>query len=67
MLQRDPYIYPWCFEGKISYYLRDNFVEDVGMIQDPWAESHKLRAWARHYAHKGTKQETRHPFHQSGA
>jgi hypothetical protein len=57
----DPYIYPWCFEGKIPYYLRDNFVEGVGMIQDPWAESHKLRAWARYYAHKGTKQEKETP------
>jgi len=57
----DPYIYPWCFEGKIPYYLRDNFIEGAGMIQDPWAESHKLRAWARYYAHKGTKQEKETP------
>ncbi|MHC4404120.1 MAG: pectate lyase family protein [Planctomycetota bacterium] len=57
----DPHIYPWCFEGKIPYYLRDNFIEGVGMIQDPWAESRKLRAWARHYAGRGTKQEKETP------
>lgn len=57
----DPYIYPWCFEGKIPYYLRDNFIKGVGLIQDPWAEANKLRAWARHYAKRGVKQQTETP------
>lgn len=57
----DPYIYPWCFEGAIPYYLRDNFIQGVGMIQDPWGESHKLPAWARHYANRGTRQEAETP------
>ena len=57
----DPYIYPWCFEGKIPYYLRDNFVAGVGVIQDPWAEAGKLPAWAKHYARKGTRQDTETP------
>jgi len=59
--RQDPHIYPWCFEGQIPYYLRDNFIEGVGTIQDPWAESQKLPAWARYYANKGTKQETETP------
>ncbi|MHC4181075.1 MAG: pectate lyase family protein, partial [Planctomycetota bacterium] len=57
----DPHVYPWCFEGRIPYYLRDNYVHGVGMIQNPWAESHKLPAWARYYANKGTRQETETP------
>jgi len=57
----DPYIYPWCFEGKIPYYLRNNFIDGVGVIQDPWAEAHKLKAWARHYGKKGTPQATETP------
>jgi len=59
--RNDPHIYPWCFEGKIPYYLHDNFIEGVGTIQDPWAESHRLRAWARYYGKKGTKQEAETP------
>ncbi|MHC4095676.1 MAG: pectate lyase family protein [Planctomycetota bacterium] len=57
----DPYIYPWCFEGKIPYYLRDNFIKDVGLIQNPWAEANKLRAWARYYAKHGVRQERETP------
>jgi pectate lyase len=58
---RDPHIYPWCFKGTNPYYLRDNFIKGVGVIQDPWAESHKLQAWARYYANKGTRQEKETP------
>jgi pectate lyase len=38
----DPKIFPFCFQGDVSYYLRDNFIEGVGLIQDPWAEADKL-------------------------
>ncbi|MHC4743820.1 MAG: pectate lyase family protein [Planctomycetota bacterium] len=58
---RDPYIYPWCFEDNIPYYLCDNFVEGAGLIQDPWAEAGKLKAWARHYSKRGVKQEVETP------
>ena len=57
----DPEIYPWCFEDQIPYYLRDNFVDGVGLIQDPWAEAEKLPGWARHFADKGVKQEKETP------
>ena len=35
----DAKIFPFCFRGDVSYYLRDNFIEGVGIIQDPWAEA----------------------------
>jgi len=55
----DPNIFPFCFVDTISYYLRDNYIEGVGMIQNPWAESDKLYG-LRYYAHKGRRagQET---------
>lgn len=48
----DPNIFPFCFVDTISYYLRDNYIEGVGMIQDPWIESEKLYG-LRYYAHLG--------------
>ncbi|NQT84927.1 pectate lyase precursor [bacterium] len=59
--RNDPHIYPWCFEDKIPYYLRDNFIEGVGLIQDPWAEADKLPAWARYYAKYGVRQKIETP------
>jgi len=56
----DPDIFPFCFDGKIPYYLRDNYIGGVGMIQDPWAEADKLYG-LRYYADKGVKQETETP------
>jgi len=50
----DPSIYPFCFADKYSYYLSDNFIEGVGMIQDPWAEKDKLSG-LRSYAGYGVK------------
>ncbi|MBN2290751.1 MAG: pectate lyase precursor, partial [Candidatus Glassbacteria bacterium] len=38
-------IHPFCFVDSTPYYLRDNFVEGVGLIQDPWAEKDKLRGF----------------------
>lgn len=52
----DPDIFPFCFEDEIPYYLRDNYIAGVGMIQDPWAEADKLYG-LRYYADKGVKQE----------
>ena len=50
----DPKIFPFCFRGDVSYYLRDNFVEGVGIIQDPWAEANKLPG-LKYYARHGRK------------
>ncbi len=50
----DPKIFPFCFRGNVSYYLRDNFIEGVGMIQDPWAEADKLPG-LEYYARQGRK------------
>jgi len=56
----DPKIFPFCFLGKVPYYLRDNFIVGVGMVQDPWAEAGKLQG-LRYYARRGTKQEEETP------
>lgn len=56
----DSHIFPFCFEGEIPYYLRDNYIEGVGMIQDPWAEAGKLHGLT-YYADHGVKQETETP------
>ncbi len=57
----DPDIFPFCFEGKTPYYLRANYIEGVGLIQDPWQEAGKLRG-LEYYADKGTKQEQETPM-----
>lgn len=50
----DPKIFPFCFRGDVEYYLRDNFIEGVGLIQDPWAEADKLQG-LQYYSAKGKK------------
>ena len=50
----DPKIFPFCFYGDVSYFLRDNFIEGVGTVQDPWAEAEKLPGLA-YYTDKGRK------------
>ena len=50
----DPKIFPFCFHGDVSYYLRDNLIEGVGTIQDPWAEADKLPG-LNYYARHGRK------------
>ncbi|GAG25607.1 unnamed protein product, partial [marine sediment metagenome] len=50
----DPKIFPFCFTGSVFYYLRDNFIEGVGMIQDPWAEADKLPG-LKYYANRGRR------------
>lgn len=50
----DPKIFPFCFRPMVTYYLRDNYVEGVGLIQDPWAEAGKLEG-LRYYAKNGKK------------
>ncbi len=49
-------IFPFCFQDTTYYYLRDNFIEGVGLIQDPWAEADKLEGLSR-YARRGTKSD----------
>jgi hypothetical protein len=48
----DKDIFPFCMVGNIHYYLRDNFVDGVGMVQDPWAEADKLYG-LQYYAGRG--------------
>jgi len=50
----DPKIFPFCFRGEVSYYLQDNFIQGVGLIQDPWAEAKKLPG-LMYYAGRGRK------------
>ncbi len=50
----DKDIFPFCFEDEVPYYLRDNYIEGVGMIQDPWQEADKLYG-LRYYAAHGVK------------
>ncbi|MFC1544932.1 polysaccharide lyase family 1 protein [Gemmatimonadota bacterium] len=56
----DPQIFPFCFSDGGHYYLRDNWIEGTGMIQDPWAEKDKHPGLA-YYAAKGTKAEKPSP------
>ncbi len=51
-----PNIFPFCFEKNVPYHLRDNFIEGVGMIQNPWAEAGKLHG-LRFYATRGLRQD----------
>jgi hypothetical protein len=50
----DPKIFPFCFRGTVSYYLRDNYIHGIGLVQDPWAEADKLPGF-RYYAKHGRK------------
>ncbi len=47
-------IYPFCFDDSASYYLRDNYIHTVGLVQDPWAEKDRHPGLAA-YADKGRK------------
>jgi pectate lyase len=50
----DAKIFPFCFRDTVAYYLRDNYIDGVGIIQDPWAEADKLEG-LKYYAAKGRK------------
>jgi hypothetical protein len=50
----DPKIFPFCFRPEVSYFLRDNYIDGVGLIHDPWAEAAKHQGLA-YYAGKGRK------------
>jgi pectate lyase len=50
----DPKIFPFGFRGTVSYFLRDNYIDGVGLVQDPWAEADKLEG-LRYYAKNGRK------------
>jgi hypothetical protein len=52
----DPKIFPFCFRGTVSYHLRDNYIDGVGMVQDPWAEAARHDG-LRYYAKNGGKAE----------
>ncbi len=58
-------IYPFCFDGTTSYYLRDNYMHGrgpdyTGLIQDPWAEASKMPG-LKAYANRGRKADTETP------
>lgn len=52
----DAKIFPFCFRGQTRYYLRDNYIDGVGLVQDPWAEADKLEG-LRYYARSGRRAE----------
>lgn len=52
----DPKIFPFCFQGEVSYYLKDNSIHGVGTIQDPWAEADK-HPGLQYYRKNGRKAE----------
>jgi pectate lyase len=52
----DAKIFPFCFQGTVSYFLTDNYIDGVGVVQDPWAEADKLDG-LRYYAQRGRKAE----------
>jgi len=52
----DAQIFPFCFADSTWYFLRDNYIEGVGLIQDPWAEKDKLPG-LQYYARRGNKAE----------
>lgn len=49
-------IFPFCFRGQTAYYLRDNYIDGIDLVQDPWAEADKLEG-LRYYAKNGRKAE----------
>jgi pectate lyase len=50
----DAKIFPFCFRDGVSYCLRDNYIDGVGVVQDPWSEADELDG-LRYYADKGLK------------
>ena len=56
----DPQIFPFCFVEGVSYYLRDNYIDSIGVIQNPWAEVDKLSGLKR-YAAWGVRAEREYP------
>ncbi len=48
-------IFPFCFVANTPYYLADNYIEGVGLIQDPWTEADKLYGLG-YYKGKGVRQ-----------
>lgn len=56
----DSNIFPFCFQQGVPYHVRNNYVDGVGLIDDPWAEAGKLRG-LRYYSGRGVKQETETP------
>jgi pectate lyase len=51
-----PQLFPFCFRDMVSYFLRDNYIDGVGLVQDPWAEADK-HPGLKYYAGKGRKAE----------
>jgi pectate lyase len=56
----DPSIFPFCFQAQVSYYLRDNLIDGVGIVQDPWAEAMRHRG-LQYYAKSGRKADKEFP------
>ena len=56
----DSQIFPFCFVKGVSYYLRDNYIDNLGFIQDPWAEAAKMNGLKR-YANRGVRAGSEYP------
>jgi outer membrane biosynthesis protein TonB len=50
----DASTFPFNFLSNGQYYTRDNFISEVGVIQDPWAEAHKHYG-LRYHAKRGQR------------
>lgn len=50
----DAKTFPFCFRPDVTYYLRDNYIHGVGLVQDPWAQADKHQG-LQYYAGKGRK------------
>ena len=57
----DEKIFPFCMARTVRYYLRDNYIDGVGMIQDPWAEASKHQG-LQYYAGRGRGRKAEKEF-----
>jgi pectate lyase len=49
-------MFVFCFQDSTRYYLRDNYLEGTGLVQDPWAEADKQEG-LRIFSKWGVKSE----------
>jgi len=49
-------IFPFCFKDWVFYYLRDNYVDGVGVVDNPWEHENEFRGF-QVYMHHGVRAE----------
>jgi len=49
-------IFPFCFRDWVFYYLRDNYVDGVGVVDNPWEHENEFRGF-QVYMHHGVRSE----------